>query len=233
MMNVNLHAKLRSFPEVCKQLANINESYFRAASTIKLEIIWNIQIIFVPLHHTSCFSGNNYSHCNIYQIMKHTIQQKNMEQENVMNEQNHEIDFSTVPDWYVLCTLQNCPLCNQCLRHLAASQAPATLQTAVCVMPKVLNDTQCRFFDPVRKVTVARGFTHLFDKVLKNDFTAMRESLTYYLHGSKLFYEYKRGDRPLMPEQQEWIRQLVKKFGYDWDVPFDRFEEAIDFKYIK
>lgn len=76
---------------------------------------------------------------------------------------------------------------------------------------------------------MAVGFSHLYDRVLKQDYTAMRKSITHYLHGTKMYYEYKRGDRPLNPEQQEWIRQLVKSYGYDWEVPFDGYMETYKF----
>ena len=62
--------------------------------------------------------------------------------------------------------------------------------------------------------------------VMKKDYTSMRKGLTSYLHGVKFYYEYKRGDRPLSPEQQQWIRQFVKSYGYDWEVPFDSYYEA-------
>ena len=57
----------------------------------------------------------------------------------------------------------------------------------------------------------------------------MRKSITYYLHGVKMYYEYKRGDRPLNPEQQQTIRELVKSYGYTREVPFDRYTETYQF----
>ena len=78
----------------------------------------------------------------------------------------------------------------------------------------------------------AAGFSHLFDCVMKKDFTSMRKGLTSYLHGVKFYYEYKRGDRPLSPEQQQWIRKFVKSYGYEWEVPFDSFYEAYEYHHL-
>lgn len=142
---------------------------------------------------------------------------------------SEEFDFSTVPAWYVLCTNGECPLRQECLRFLAGSCAPEGLESALCVMPKALKGDRCRWFDRRQVVVMAIGFSHLYDPVLKQDYTAMRKSITRYLHGSKMYYEYKRGDRLLTPEQQQWIRQLVKSYGYDWEVPFDGFMEAYKF----
>lgn len=154
-----------------------------------------------------------------------------MQKEKNMHTGSHEFDYNSVPSWYVLCTLSDCPLSGECLRHLIASQAPETQETALCIMPSVLKAGKCRFFNPIRKVRMARGFTHLFDNVLKSDYTAMRKTLTDYLHGSKFFYQYKRGERLLTPGQQQHIKQIMKSFGYGSDVTFDSFEDRFDFLY--
>jgi len=57
----------------------------------------------------------------------------------------------------------------------------------------------------------------------------MRKSLTALLIGPKQYYQFKRGERGLNPGQQEMIRRIVRAFGYDWDVPFDRYYEAYSF----
>lgn len=135
-------------------------------------------------------------------------------------------DFADVPGWYVLCNNSQCPLRNDCLRFLAAEQAPETLEVANCVMPKTLKGNACRWYDKKTAIIYAAGFSHLYDHVLKADYTPMRKTITRYLHGTKLYYEYKRGDRPLSPEQQQWIRNYVKSRGYDWEVEFDRYFEG-------
>ena len=56
---------------------------------------------------------------------------------------------------------------------------------------------------------MASGFSHLYDKVLKADYTSMRKAITAYLHGAKQYYQYMRGERPLTPEQQDGVRNIV------------------------
>ncbi|MBQ6063901.1 MAG: hypothetical protein IJK87_09795 [Prevotella sp.] len=152
-----------------------------------------------------------------------------MENEKVIIPLSEEFDFSAVPAWYVLCTNGGCPLHQDCLRFLAGSCAPESLEAAPCVMPKAQKGSECRWFDGEKVVVLAYGFSHLYDKVLKHDYTDMRKSITRYLHGTKMYYEYKRGDRPLNPEQQQWICQLVRSYGYDWEVTFDRYVESFLF----
>ncbi|MBQ8713453.1 MAG: hypothetical protein IJ551_11645 [Prevotella sp.] len=142
---------------------------------------------------------------------------------------SEEFDFSTVPNYYVICTNGGCPLRQDCLRFMAGSCAPENMEAARCVMPHVQKDGRCRWYDEKRVVVNAYGFSRLYDRVLKQDFTQMRKNITRYLHGAKRYYEYKRGERALTPEQQQWIRQLVKDYGYDWEVPFDCYAEAYVF----
>jgi len=138
-----------------------------------------------------------------------------------------EFDFSKVPSWYVLCTNSQCPQRDECLRYLAGTNAPEQLETGLCVMPKMLKDDgQCRWFDRRRVQVYASGFSRLYDRVLKADYTRMRKHITAYLHGAKTYYQYMRGERLLTPEQQQYISNYVKSCGYEWDVCFDRYEEG-------
>ena len=141
-------------------------------------------------------------------------------------------DFSRMPSWYIICTNGLCPMQSSCLRYMAASYAPETKEIATCVMPKALKEGKCRFYDKRTVVVYAAGFSHLYDRVMKKDYTTMRKTITSYLHGAKLYYEYMRGDRPLSPEQQQWIRDYVKNCGYDWEVEFDSYYEGYAFHHV-
>jgi hypothetical protein len=138
---------------------------------------------------------------------------------------SQEFDFSKVPSWYVLCTNSECPLRANCLRYLAGTNAPDNMELARCVMPKTLKNGECRWFDQITVGVWAAGFSHLFDKVLKKDYTVMRLAITTYLHGTRIYYEYKRGERVLSPAEQQWIRDYVRSLGYDWEVEFDKYFE--------
>ncbi len=148
---------------------------------------------------------------------------------------SNRFDFSDVPSWYALCTNSLCPFQGRCLRFMAARYAPANVETALCVLPKALNEKEnkCRWIDPMKVVVMAAGFEHLYDRVMKKDYTTMRKGITTYLHGTKSYYEYKRGDRVLSPEQQKWINDYVSSFGYDWEVIFDRYFESYNYHRVE
>lgn len=111
------------------------------------------------------------------------------------------------------------------MRFLAGKNAPEDLEIAKCIMPKMLKNGKCRWFDMITTEVRAAGFSHLFDKVMKKDYTVMRKTLTNYLHGVRIYYEYKRGERFLSPKEQQWIQDYVKSMGYDWEVEFDKYDE--------
>ena len=104
-----------------------------------------------------------------------------------------EFDYSQVPSWYAICNNESCPLKQDCLRYLAGSNAPQSLEMALCVMPSMAKDGHCRLYDKKTVVVMAAGFTTLYDQVLKSDYTHMRKVITKYLHGAKMYYEYKDG----------------------------------------
>jgi len=154
-----------------------------------------------------------------------------MENSNNVTRLNAEFDYSQVPSWYVICTNETCPLREDCMRFIAGSNAPESTEIAMCVMPKTLKDGHCRLYDKKTVVVMAKGFTTLYDKVMKKDFTRMRKAITQYLHGAKMYYEYKDGRRALTPEQQNWIRNFVKSQSYEWEVKFDHFSESYVFRH--
>ena len=155
-----------------------------------------------------------------------------MEMKKEIKKLSHEFNFADVPNWYVLCNNNHCPLREDCLRFLAGSHAPDNLEIATCVMPKTLKDDKCRWFEKKTVAVYATGFSHLYDCVMTKDYTTMRKTITRYLHGAKMYYEYMRGERPLSPEQQQWIKDYVKSLGYEWEVEFDGYFEAYVYHHL-
>ena len=46
-------------------------------------------------------------------------------------------------------------------------------------------------------------------------------------------YARRKGRKPLSPEQQAWIRQLIKSYDYEWEVTFDSFYEDYEYHHLK
>ncbi|MBQ3632142.1 MAG: hypothetical protein II949_13040 [Prevotella sp.] len=139
--------------------------------------------------------------------------------------ENLTLRFEDVPRGWALCFNNECPLRSECLRHQAGTLIPDTMTIAVSVTEKALADGQCQHFAPAETATFARGFTHLYDHVRQADYTALRKAMTAYLHGKRIYYEYKRGERLLSPAEQQWIARLFARYGYEDAPVFDGYEQ--------
>ena len=142
--------------------------------------------------------------------------------------ENKELKWEDVPKGWTLCFNKDCEMREQCLRFKAGMLAPAGAFTSVAPSSQV--DGKCSYFASTKKVTFARGFINIYEKVLSRDFTPMRKEMTEMLQGKRYYYEYMRGERPLSPLQQKNIRDLFARWGYADSVYFDEYEDAYDFK---
>jgi hypothetical protein len=145
---------------------------------------------------------------------------------------NTELKWADVPDGWALCFNEECSRHEQCLRWKAGRLTPEDMVAGRCVMPQALKDGSCRCFATAEKAKMARGFSHIYDLVLKSDYTRLRKSMTSMLSGKRYYYEYMRGERLLSPEKQEIIRQLFTAHGYGHCVEFDDYKEAYVFPWI-
>jgi len=146
----------------------------------------------------------------------------------------NEINFSwkDVPSGWALCFNQSCPLHEHCLRFQAGVLAPSDLTVSRCVTPRALTEERCKVFTSMEPTKMARGFSTIYQKVLKRDYTSLRKFMTNLLSGKRYYYEYKRGERLLSPEQQSDIRELFASFGYKDSVQFDSYEETLHFPWV-
>lgn len=145
---------------------------------------------------------------------------------------NEKVNWEGVPEGWALCFNSECQRRESCLRWQAAQQAPRELTVARCVTPQALQDGECQHFATTEKVRYARGFSKIYDKVTKMDYTPMRKQMTEMLSGKRYYYEYMRGERRLSPEQQLRIEQLFAEKGYAGCAQFDSYEEDYAFPFI-
>ena len=143
-----------------------------------------------------------------------------------------ELKWGMVPEGWALCFNQNCPLRESCLRYQAGRLAPEEVTITRCVTPRAVTDGPCAYFASMELQTMAYGFSTIYERVLKKDFTIMRKAMTNHLSGKRYYYEYMRGERALSPEQQEWIRSLFAEHGYADCVAFDRYEPSFCFPWV-
>ena len=139
---------------------------------------------------------------------------------------NKQLNFKEVPSWWAICQNNGCPLSGSCLRHRAATVAPATATEHLCIIPHAVGDDHCPHFVEDRTVRLARGFNGIFRRVSHEHYLAMKRQLMGYLGSATskgTYYRYLHGERLLTPEQQAWICRLMERYGYSPDVTFDGY----------
>lgn len=139
-------------------------------------------------------------------------------------------DFKQVPYGWALCFLDACDRKAECMRYQAYRHMPVDRLCNNCVLPMALQRPQCPLFHPVQKIHVAIGFRKIFDKVLAKDIADMRAELRFYLGCKTTYYKYWKGEKPLTPSQQQWIRELFRRYGYTHEIAFDGMEEVYSFE---
>jgi len=147
-----------------------------------------------------------------------------------MEENEIEYNFSNMPLSWQVCFLSECPVKEQCLRQLAAQHLDKRRDFGPAVYPTMeIGEKGCRLFATGKPKRMAWGFSNLFAEVKSKDETGLRNSLKQYLGGHGSYYRYNRGERLLTPEQQTWIINLFRRYGYVEPLTFDHFAELYDF----
>ena len=139
---------------------------------------------------------------------------------------DQDFDFKQVPFHWELCYIAECERKAECLRYQACLQAPPAANRHPCILPTVMQQRQCPYFHPMQKMRVAVGFRYIFNKVLAKDIAEIRSEIRNYLGNKSAFYDYRKGKRPLMPRQQQWICDLFRRYGYTHEVEFDAYKDV-------
>ncbi|NDV60648.1 DUF6078 family protein [Bacteroides sp. 519] len=142
----------------------------------------------------------------------------------------NKFDYQSVPANYNHCFNEQCSRKNQCMRYLVAQNSTSQYPSLCIVNPKCIpnNVANCPFFKSVSKVRLAWGIRHLLDNVPYKDGSIMRKQLISYF-GRNIYYRIYRSERGLLPEEQEYIRQLFHKNGIEKGPEFERYTDEYYF----
>ena len=131
--------------------------------------------------------------------------------------------------WFVTyCPSTSCALRDECLHAIAYAAKDESLHLGDCVFPDARQtDGTCPFYAPFRVVRMAWGFGKLFTEVKAKDAPVLRRKMREYLGSHAQYYRYKLGQLRLLPEQQEYIKGIFARYGYD-GVDFEHFSLEVD-----
>ena len=127
-----------------------------------------------------------------------------------------------MPEHYLLCFNDDCPLADDCLHRLAARSRRQKDEVVMAVNPACCSGESCRHFKQNKVATMAYGMIDSFHEVRADDITSLRQALINHF-GRTSYYQRLNGKRPITHEEQQQISSIFRKFGYE--ATFDRTEE--------
>lgn len=143
-------------------------------------------------------------------------------------EQYSDFSYDMLPPSWIFCFLDGCPKADECVLHLSGRHIPEGKVWGRAVFPTALKENGCERFKPIRKIRAAYGFDTLFAEVKRKDDKPLRDAMKHYLGSHGAYYRYHNGERLLTPEQQQWILDLFRSYGYTEGLSFDHYRDVFD-----
>lgn len=133
----------------------------------------------------------------------------------------------TVPAGYAVCQCSDCPRASVCLRQIAYSLLIDDEKTVFLrlIKPQCCSqDDRCAYFRDSTPVVFARGFVNFQERMFPKQYDRFMTKLIT-LFGRNAYFERRRGQRPLPPEEQAAILSVLREVGVDAEYRFDAYEE--------
>lgn len=148
------------------------------------------------------------------------------------------ITRNDIPKEYTYCFAGKgiCPQADTCLRAIAATlltesqeTKPHTLRT---VSPVFVNHapnlSSCPYYRNNTPVRFAVGMTRLFDELPLKLAHVVRLRVMGCFSCESLFYQCRKGTRPITPQEQKAIQNVFRSVGIDPAPEFDGYIEKTD-----
>lgn len=140
------------------------------------------------------------------------------------------ISYTEMPKDWALCTADNCPQADDCLRHICYMELPQDIEEHQCVLPQVCSrDGRCRKFVSTKPVELAWGMKTLLANIRPEDRPRVRASLIGLFGDRRRYYRFREGRWVISPAMQEAIAQHLRSHGYTAPPHFDRVVQSIYF----
>ena len=134
----------------------------------------------------------------------------------------------SIPHNYEACLTNNCPQREHCLRAWVWDNRKSSVQRYVVLNPDLTtSDGHCPFYCDDQPQRYALGFTN-FQRRLYPDQYKQFMSACIARFGRNPYFMRRRGDTPMSPSEQAFIRSVLKQIGAPEDIDFDGFEERIN-----
>ena len=132
------------------------------------------------------------------------------------------------PHGYAVCIHADCPMASSCLHRIAYPMLLETGNFLRLVNPsRCTKDASCSFYRSNRPVTYARGFTNFQKRMFPDQYSRFM-SICINHWSRNPYFERRRGERSLPPDEQVFILNALKTVGVTEDMKFDSYEENIN-----
>lgn len=127
---------------------------------------------------------------------------------------------------YLVCFIDQCPLCSKCLRYLVGQYAVPDRPTYLAANPRnpQVGNEQCILFREDVRVTMKKGFKNMYLDMPGRMEKAIRRELIAWL-GRNEYFQMRRGDRLITPEDQQLISSVCRKHGWNAPIVYDGEQE--------
>lgn len=136
--------------------------------------------------------------------------------------------YKEPPKNYPVCGLEDCPWAASCLHRQAFLKLIETEDFLRLINPQHCDtNSNCKYYRNSTPVLFARGFVNFQQNMFPNQYqTFMRLLIAHF--GRNPYFERRRGDYPLTPEEQEIILKALRQAGVTEELRFDSYEENIN-----
>ena len=127
---------------------------------------------------------------------------------------------------YVQCFVNECPGHETCLHWLTGQHSGVEDYALTTINPHNpdVKAGQCKYYRQNVKVQYAVGFMHLFDDIPYAVAKNIKQRLINLFTRTR-FYQYRNGERPIPPEQQQQIARICQEEGWTGDIQYDGWQE--------
>lgn len=123
---------------------------------------------------------------------------------------------------YLVCFGDHCPLHEQCLRWLVGQYVDTSLPAYTAVNPRNPQNggEHCQEFRKKERVMMKRGLTQLYHEMPGYMEHRIR-LLLQMIWGRKRYFEMRKGDRLINPEQQQDVIDACHHHGWTGPIVYD------------
>ena len=139
-----------------------------------------------------------------------------------------DIDRHTMPSYFSACISSTCPKREHCLHAWAwQHRDPKSWLVDVINPDYTSEDGNCSYYCDDQPQRYARGFENFQKRMYPDQYKSFMYACIARF-GRNPYFMRRRGETPLPPSEQAFIRQVLKRVGAPDDLEFDAYEDRIN-----